>query len=117
MTELPTYDIPEGASPEARKWIERAQSRLQYFAGKPEYRQAYELEILERMQHNTLMAERLEEGRAEGKAEGLAEGKAKGRSAMIKVSVVNMRKLGLSDQQIKLSLQLTLEETKLYLGE
>ena len=123
MSQPRTYEIPPGASPEARKWIEQAQARLDYFAGQPEYRHAYEREVLELMQHNTLLSERHAEGLEEGRAEGLeegharghAEGHAEGRSAMLSTSVAGMRELGLTDQQITQALKLTPDEVDIYL--
>jgi hypothetical protein len=119
MNERRTYEIPEGASPEARQWIERAQARLDYFAGQPEYRQAYEREILELMQHNTLLAEGRAEGLAEGRAEGLAEGRseglAEGRHTMLLKSIEGIREIGLTDEQITQALKLTPDEVGTYL--
>ena len=107
MSQHRAYEIPPGASPEARKWIEQAQARLDYFAGQPEYRHAYEREVLELMQHNTLLSER----HAEGRAEGLAEG----RQIMLTNSVEKFRDLGLTDEQIIIALELTPHEIETYL--
>ena len=129
---VPQYHVPENASEEARQWIQRAQERLERFAAQPDQRRAYEHELLERINHNTLMHEHHEEGfsegeakgRAEGKAEGLAEGKveglaegeAKARAELITQSIEGLRNAGRTDQVIALSLKLTPEEIKRYLS-
>ena len=139
MSERRAYEIPEGASPEVRAWIERAQARLDYFAGQPKYRAAYEREGLELMQHNTLLSERHAEGHAEGRAEGHAEGRAEGlseglakglskgrtegrteglaegRAIMLIASIAGMRELALTDEQIIQALKLTPDEVDTYL--
>jgi len=125
---VPQYHVPENASEEARQWIQRAQERLERFAAQPDQRRAYEHELLERINHNTLMHERHEEGFSAGKAEGLAEGlakgevkgraegKAKARAELITQSIESLRHAGLTDQVIAQSLKLTPDEIKRYLS-
>ena len=137
---VPQYHLPENVSEEALEWIQRAQERLERFAAHPDQRRAYEHELLERINHNTLMhehheegfsegkaegiaegeakgkAEGLAEGEAKGKAEGLAEGEAKARAELITQSIEGLRNAGLTDQVIAQSLKLTPEEIKRYLS-
>ena len=121
----PQYHIPEGASPEVRQWINQAQKRLERFAALPEQRLAYERELLELMEHNTLIKkshqEGIEEGeargRAEGEARGRAEGEARGRANTLKTVITRLRISGMDDETIIQSLQLTSEEQALLLIE
>ena len=63
--------LPKRSSPsyvsakETRRCIEQAQARLDLFAAKPEYRSAYEREVLEMMEHNTQLENSFEEEREE----------------------------------------------------
>ena len=117
---VPQYHLPKNVSKEARAWIQRAQERLERFAAHPEQRSAYEHELLERINHNTLMYEHHEEGFSEGKAEGIAEGEARGeakaRAELITQSIEGLRNAGLTDQVIAQSLKLTPDEIKRYLS-
>ena len=54
--------IPAGVSEETRLNIERAQARLDLFAGRPEHRSAYEEELILMMDHNTRIESSFEEG-------------------------------------------------------
>ena len=89
------YQIPPGVSEETRRCIEQAQARLDLFAAKPEYRSAYEREVLEMMEHNTQLENSFNEGREEGRISALAP------------AVENLRLAGLDDDTIANSLQLT----------
>ena len=102
------YQIPPGVSEETRRCIEQAQARLDLFAAKPEYRSAYEREVLEMMEHNTQLENSFEEG--------LAEGEARGRVETIKASIKGLRAIGLDDHAITTALNLTPEEASLYLA-
>ena len=105
---VPQYHIPEGASPGVRAWIQQAQERLERFANSPEHRQAYECELLERLEHNSLLEER--------HAEGFAEGREEGREATLKLVIKNLRHDGFDDEFIIRSLQLTPEEQRILLS-
>ena len=109
---VPQYHVPENASEEARQWIQRAQERLERFAAQPDQRRAYEHELLERLNHNTLMHEHHEEGFSEGEAKGRAEGRAE----LITQSIAGLRNAGLTDEVIAQSLKLSPEEIERYLS-
>ena len=128
----PSRTIPEGVSDETRSYIERAQERLEFFAARPELKRAYERELLEHIEFNSLVHQREQEGfeageakgraegeaigRAEGEAkgrvEGRAEGEAKGRAEMIAKSLPRLRAAGLEDEQIIEILGLSAEEVE-----
>ena len=61
--------VHQQASSEVKKWIEEAHARLEYFAGQPDQREAYEQEFLNILDHNTAANFNYNEGKAEGKAE------------------------------------------------
>jgi hypothetical protein len=130
---VPQYHIPDGASPEVRAWIEQAQERLERFAAMPEQRLAYERELLERLEHNSLIKrnrdEGLEEGIAIGEERGIAIGEERGIAigeergiaigearmaqkhlSSMKLAVESLRRAGLDDEEIARSLDLTDEE-------
>ena len=111
----PQYLIPAGVSEETRLNIERAQARLDLFAGRPEHRSAYEEELILMMDHNTQIESSFEEGREEGREEGIAIGEARRLQAMALV-VKSMRRLGVDDDEIASSLNLTAEERAALLG-
>ena len=110
------YQIPPGVSEETRRCIEQAQARLDLFATKPEYRSAYEREVLEMMEHNTQLENSFEEGREEGREEGIAIGEARVAEKMklaaekIKLAVESLRRAGVDDEQIASSLNLNADE-------
>ena len=45
------------------------------------------------------------EGKAEGRAEGIAEGEARGRTKVLDGIIANLRKLGMTDEQIKAAIE------------
>ena len=144
---VPQYHIPDGASPEVRAWIEQAQERLERFAAMPEQRLAYERELLERLEHNSLIKqnrdEGLEEGIAIGEERGIAIGEERGEARGIaigeergiaigeakvakmaqkhldsmKLAVESLRKAGLNAGEIAQSLNLTDEECDVLLAQ
>ena len=97
-TERPRYLIPAGVSEETRRNIERAQARLDLFAGRPEHRSAYEEEVILMMDHNTRIENSFEEGREEGRFQAMT------------LAVKSLRRLGADDDEIASSLNLTAEE-------
>ena len=127
--------VHEQASSEVKKWIEEAHARLEYFAGQPDQREAYEQEFLNILDHNTAVNFNYNEGKAEGlvegeakglvkgKAEGLAEGEAKGlvkgeaksRATLLPVTIQALQANGTSNEDIIKTLQLTPQEQALYL--
>ncbi len=116
------YFIHKDASAEVKKWLAEAQKRLEYFAGQPAQREAYEQELMFILDHNTAIKQHHEEGFIEGKAEGLAEGKAEGKAegisagrASLLPSFIQMLKAsGRSEEEICTKLGLNKEEQKLY---
>lgn len=113
------YFVHKEASDEVKRWIEEAQERLEYFAGQPEQREAYEQELMYILDHNTAVKQHQEEGFIEGKAEGLAEGKAEGktegRASLIPTFIQVLRAGGMSDHDISIKLNLSEEEHQIYL--
>ena len=117
------YFVHQDASDEVKRWIKEAQERLEYFAGQPDQREAYEQELMYILDHNTAIKQHQEEGFIEGKAEGLAEGKAEGlvegksegRASLIPTFIQVLRAGGMSDHDIGIKLNLSEEEHQIYL--
>jgi hypothetical protein len=103
----PQYIIPEDASEETKQWISQAQERLNLFAGRAEYRAAYEYELLNMIDHNSSLESSYQRGREEGREEGLTLGEAKGRMSTLAPAVERLRRAGLDDDTIASSLLLT----------
>jgi len=128
---VPQDIVHKQASSEVKKWIEEAHARLEYFAGQPNQREAYEQEFLNILDHNTAVNFNYNEGKAEGlaegeakglvkgKAEGLAEGEVKGkaeeRATLLPFSIQGLQANGMSTENIIKTLQLTPQEQALYL--
>ena len=112
---VPQDLVHKQASSEVKKWIEEAHARLEYFAGQPNQREAYEQEFLNILDHNTAVNFNYNEGKAEGKAEGLAEGEAKSRATLLPFSIQGLQARGMSTENIIKTLQLTPQEQALYL--
>jgi predicted transposase YdaD len=112
------YFIHKDASAEVKKWLAEAQKRLEYFAGQPAQREAYEQELMFILDHNTAIKQHHEEGFIEGKAEGLAEGKAEGisagRASLLPSFIQTLKADGRSEEEICIKLGLSEEEQKLY---
>ena len=106
-TQAPQYIVPEDASEETKQWIAQAQERLNLFAGRPEYRAAYEHELLNMIDHNSSLENSYQRGREEGIALGEAKGREEGRINTLAPAVENLRRAGLDDDTIAESLQLT----------
>ena len=143
-TQAPQSLVHRDASAEVKKWIEEAHQRLEYFAGQPDQREAYEQELMLILDHNTSVKQHHEDGFMEGKAEGLAEGKveglaegtaeglaegkveglaegekkgkAEGRAAVLALSIQALRASGLRDEEISSKLELTKQERESYLN-
>ena len=108
----PSHKIPDGVSDETRGYIERAQERLEFFAARPELKRAYERELLEQIEFNSLVHQREKEGFEAGEVKGRAEGRAE----MIAQSLPKLRAAGLEDEQIIEILGLSAEEIEGLLG-
>ena len=100
--QAPQYIVPEDASEETKLWIAQAQERLNLFAGRPEYRAAYEHELLNMIDHNSSLENSYQRGREEGREEG--------RISALAPAVNSLRRAGLDDDTIAESLQLTSAE-------
>ena len=134
---VPQYYIHENASDSVKEWLKAAQKRLELFANMPNQREAYEQELMSVLDHNTVMknkeeegyrvglaegkaeglAEGKAEGLAEGKAEGLAEGVAEGRQQLLPLTIEVLQASGFNDEEIRTKLNLTPEESSLYLDK
>ena len=101
--QTPQYIVPEDASEETKQWIAQAQERLNLFAGRPEYRAAYEHELLNMIDHNSSLENSYQRGREEGRINALAP------------AIENLRRAGLDDNTIAHSLQLTPAERETFL--
>ena len=112
---VPQYFIHEDASEGAKRWVKEAQNRLELFANLPNQREAYERELLNLLDHNTLIKEKEEEGYRLGKVEGKAEGKAEERAKLLVYSIQGLRHSGLSDAEIIAKLNLSPKEITQYL--
>ena len=104
-------------------WLKEAYARLERFAQAPQYRDAYERELMEIALHNTMIdssfeegmekgmekgkQEGLEEGMEKGKQEGKNEGKNEGRIEALKSVLPILKAQGLSEDQVAQQLGLS----------
>ena len=88
-------------------WLKEAYARLERFAQAPQYRDAYERELMEIALHNTMIDSSFEEGMEKGKKEGKKEGMEDGRIEALKSVLPILKAQGLTEDQIAQQLGLS----------
>ena len=80
--------------------LAEARNKLQYLKMSKKERQDYDRHIDAIMTQNDVLDTAKMEGRAEGREEGREEGRAEGRAEGIKTTALNLKKMGMTVEQI-----------------